>query len=217
MSQLIELDDETDAPEPQSHDEASPSADGDASSRAGSGSSVRKRLSDRTIGLPQMAMGVTAAGLVAAVGVLGYVAADQSSQMDAMRSAAADGSHAEQVALDYATGAANMNFKDLPAWNTALTAHTTPELTAKLKEAASSMEQVIVPLQWTSTARPIAASVKSHNGDVYVVNAFVAVTTKNAQAPDGVQSTASYTVTLDSAQDWQITDVGGVDGALAPK
>jgi hypothetical protein len=34
------------------------------------------------------------------------------------------------------------------------------------------------------------------------------------QAPDGLQSTATYSITVDSNKDWQITDVGGVDSAL---
>lgn len=37
--------------------------------------------------------------------------------------------------------------------------------------------------------------------------------TKNNQAPEGVQSTATYSVTTDSNNDWQITDVGGI-GAM---
>ena len=88
---------------------------------------------------------------------------------------------------------------------------------AKLTDAATAMEQVIVPLQWKSTSSPVASTVKSHDGDVFVVAAFVSVNTKNAQAPDGVQSTASYTVTVDRSRDWLITDVGGVDAAVGQK
>lgn len=121
---------------------------------------------------------------------------------------------AEQVALDYAKGAADMNYKDIPGWTKRLTANTSPELTKKLKEAAAAMEQIIVPLQWVSTPTPIAAVTRSEHDGVYVVNCFVSVTTKNAQAPDGIMSTATYTVTVNKNDNWVITDVGGVDSAM---
>jgi hypothetical protein len=79
------------------------------------------------------------------------------------------------------------------------------------------MEQILVPLQWNSTAHPLAAKVRSETGGVYVVDAFVSVLTKTAQASDPLQSTATYSVTVDSSKDWQITDVGGVGDALQPK
>ncbi|WP_280397753.1 hypothetical protein [Nocardia carnea] len=127
--------------------------------------------------------------------------------------AAAD-RHAEQLATDYAVGAATVNFKDLDAWITALKTNTTPQLAGKFDETAPKLEQILVPLQWTSTATPIAAKVASEQDGVYKVNVFVDVTSTNAQNPDGTQTTVTYTVTLDENAGWQITDVGGVDGAL---
>ncbi|MDS1114806.1 hypothetical protein RD149_13615 [Gordonia westfalica] len=185
--------------------------------KGGDADSLLTRASGVKIGLKQVVSGALVVAMIATIGILGYVVADKSDTVNTMQSEASAAAAAEKRALDYATGAAEMNFKDLAAWNTRLTANTSPELTAKLTDAASSMEQVIVPLQWTSTAQPIAATVKSHEGSVFVVAAFVSVMTKNAQAPDGVQSTASYTVTMDSSKDWLITDVGGIDGAVAPK
>lgn len=139
------------------------------------------------------------------------------SDLSDVRATAAGDRHAESVALDYARGAANLDYRDLKAWTGRLTANTSQELNAKLTEAATSMQQVITPLQWTSTATPIAAQVKSHNGSLYEVLAFISVNTKNAQAPDGVQSTATYTITMDSARDWTITDVGGLATPGLPK
>lgn len=129
------------------------------------------------------------------------------------REAADARKHAEQVSIDYAKGAADMDYKDLPAWSNRLTANTTPALKKKLTEAATSMEQIIVPLQWVSTPTPIAAAVRSEHDGVFVVNCFVSVVTKNIQAPNGIQSTATYTVTLNKNDNWVITDVGGVDSA----
>ncbi|OHT79920.1 hypothetical protein BKG69_13160 [Mycobacteroides chelonae] len=120
---------------------------------------------------------------------------------------------AEQVSIDYAKGAADMDYKNLPAWSSRLTSNTTPELKKKLTDAATSMEQIIVPLQWVSTPTPLAATVRSEHDGVYVVNCFVSVITKNIQAPNGIQSTATYTVTVNKNDNWVITDVGGVDSA----
>ncbi|WP_280459465.1 hypothetical protein [Nocardia carnea] len=127
---------------------------------------------------------------------------------------AADDRHAEQLATEYAVGAATVNFQDLDAWITALKQNTTPQLAGKFDETAPKLEQILVPLQWTSTASPITAKVMSEQDGVFKVNVFVNVTSTNAQNPDGTQTTVTYTVTLDENAGWQITDVGGVDGAL---
>lgn len=121
------------------------------------------------------------------------------------------------MALDYAVNAAQMNFSDLGGWKTKLVAGTSPELNAKLTKAAGDMEQILVPLQWTSTAKPLAAKVRSDSGPVYVVDCFVSVLTKTSQGPDPLQSTATYSITLDRNQNWQITDVGGIGATLAQK
>ncbi|MBB4852898.1 Mce-associated membrane protein [Mycobacteroides chelonae] len=136
------------------------------------------------------------------------------SQLATSLDAASSRRQAEQAALNYAKGAAQMDYKNIPGWTKQLTANTTPELSKKLKDAAASMEQIIVPLQWTSAPTPITATTRSERDGVYVVNCFVSVITKNAQAPDGIQSTATYTVTVNKNDNWRITDVGGVDTAL---
>jgi hypothetical protein len=79
------------------------------------------------------------------------------------------------------------------------------------------MEQILVPLEWSSTARPLAAKVRSVTGGAYVVDSFVGVMTKTVQAPDPLQSTATYSVTIDSAKNWQITDVGGIGSVVEQK
>ncbi|WP_280508120.1 hypothetical protein [Nocardia flavorosea] len=127
---------------------------------------------------------------------------------------AADDRRAEQLATEYAVGAATVNFQDLDAWITALKTNTTPQLAGKFDETAPKLEQILVPLQWTSTASPITAKVMSDQGGTFKVNVFVNVTSTNAQNPDGTRTTVTYTVTLDENAGWQITDVGGVDGAL---
>lgn len=45
----------------------------------------------------------------------------------------------------------------------------------------------------------------SHDNGVYVVDAFVSVMTKTVQATDRLQTTATYSVTIDSNNAWKIT------------
>ena len=154
------------------------------------------------------------AALVVAVGVLAWLYLGVEQKLDKQARQSENTAHAEKVALDYATNAAAMNFQDLNGWKTKLVAGTSPELKDRLTKAADQMEQILVPLQWDSTARPLAAKVRSNNGSVYVVDSFVSVLTKTAQGPEPLQSTATYSVTVDSSKTWQITDVGGIGAAL---
>lgn len=103
-----------------------------------------------------------------------------------------------------------MNYKDVQAWRKRLTANTSPELTKKLRDAATSTEQIIVGAAPT----PITSAVRSERDRTFLVNSFLSVMTKNVQAPNGVQSTATYTVTINSKDNWIIADVGGVDSAM---
>lgn len=200
-------------------DEREPKAAIDADERDGESSvegSVRGQAAVATTGPRRgrpLVIALTAAvlALATAVVVLAVLFAGDRGELRDLRAETERSEHAQQVALEYATAAAQMDYQDLAGWNENLVAGTSPELTEKLKTAASSMEQVIVPLQWTSSAQPIAAQVVENNGEVYTVAAFVNVNTKNAESPEGVQSTATYTVTLDRAKDWLITDVGGVN------
>lgn len=161
--------------------------------------------------------GAVIAALVAAVAALGWLYIDARRQLDAHALQSANAAHAEKVALDYAVNAATMDFKDLQSWHVKLVAGTSPELNKKLSDAGASMEQVLVPLQWSSTAQPLVAKVRSNAGGIYVVDSFVSVQTKTVQAPEALQSTATYSTTIDSNKNWQITDVGGIGSALGPK
>jgi len=61
---------------------------------------------------------------------------------------------------------------------------------------------------------PITAAVRSEHDSVFVVNCFVSAVTKNIQAPNGIQSATTYTVTINQKGNWTIPDVGGGDSAL---
>lgn len=174
----------------------------------------RLRLS---ITVRSLVITVVIAVLAVAVGALAWLYVGAQHKLDAQTRHAENNSHAEKVALDYAVNAAEMSYKDLDAWKAKLVAGTSPELKEKLTKAAGEMEQIMVPLQWTSTARPLAAKVHSDAGGVYVVDCFVGVLTKTIQGPEPLQSTATYSVTIDSNKAWQISDVGGIGAVVERK
>ena len=152
--------------------------------------------------------------LAAGVGVMTWLYLGERNTVQAQQSHAANYQHAEQIALDYAVNAATMNFHDLNTWKAKLVNGTTPALNDKLTKAATSMEQILVPLEWSSTAQPLVAKVRSDTNGIYVIDTFVSVLTRTTQAPDNLQSTATYSITIDSNDNWQISDVGGI-GAVA--
>lgn len=170
-----------------------------------------------SIPLRGLSLGVVIALLVAAVGVMTWLYVGANGKVDALNQQASDNAHAEQIAVDYAVRAAIMDFKDLGPWRKALVDGTTPELGKKLTEAATAMEQILLPLQWSSSAKPIAAKVRSHDKGVYVVDAFVSVMTKTIQAPQNLQSTATYSVTINPGDGWKISDVGGIGQVVGDK
>ncbi|MBE1549588.1 hypothetical protein GGC64_003612 [Mycobacterium sp. OAS707] len=157
-----------------------------------------------------MALALLIVVLAGALSVFAWFFFDARGQLDALARRADNNARAEKLALDYAVNAAAMNYQDLATWKTKLVAGTTPELTDKLTKAADSMQQILVPLQWTSSAKPLVAKVRSSTDGIYVVDCFVSVQTKTVQAPDPLQSTATYSLTLDSTKNWQINDVGGI-------
>ncbi|MGY4103756.1 hypothetical protein ACW2Q0_29985 [Nocardia sp. R16R-3T] len=175
-----------------------------------------RRAGDSAIKLKTIVSATMAAAVVVAVGVLGWQLHSKSNYLDHLHAGMAAQARAEQVALDYATGAAQMDFHDLASWRGRLTKGTSPELSNRLTQAGTSMEQIITPLQWVSSASPVTAKVISETNGAYSVDCFVSVLTKNSQAPDGIQSTATYNLTVDSHNNWLITDIGGIDSALPP-
>ncbi|BCK58002.1 hypothetical protein [Nocardia wallacei] len=130
---------------------------------------------------------------------------------------AADDRHAEQIATDYAVGASTIDFHDVKSWITRLQAGTTPQLSAKFDATAPQLEQILLPLQWTSKATPLSAAVTSESGGIYKVNAYLNVNSTSAQTPDGAQTTVTYSLTIDRNAGWKITDVGGLQNALPTK
>ncbi|MFE3225365.1 hypothetical protein [Nocardia sp. NPDC059228] len=124
---------------------------------------------------------------------------------------AANDKHAEQVASDYAMGAANLNFSDFNAWTARLKSNTTPALASKFDATSSKLQEILVPLKWTSSPTLLSSQVTSRDNGAYKVNVYLNVNSTNAQNPDGVLTTIYYTVSVDPGSGWKVTDVGGID------
>jgi Mce-associated membrane protein len=187
-----------------------------ADKRKGSRGRAQRRLSI-SLSARSLVSAAVVAILVGAVATFAWLYVDARRELDAQHRKLGYTAHAEQVALDYAVNAATMNFTDLNGWKTKLVAGTSPKLNDKLTKAAESMEQILVPLQWNSTAQPLIAKVRSDTDGTYVVDCFVSVQTKTAQAPDALRSTATYSLTIDPSKNWQITDVGGIGSVAGQK
>lgn len=170
-----------------------------------------------SIGVRSLVVAVVMVALAAAVATLAWLYIGAQGKLDEEAHESANNSRAEKAALDYAVNAATMDYKNLQAWKVKLVAGTSQELNEKLTNAAVSMEQILVPLEWTSTAQPLVAKVRSSSEGVFVVDCFVSVQTKTVQAPEALQSTATYSVTIDSNREWVITDVGGIGAVVEQK
>ncbi|MBB3752088.1 hypothetical protein FHT44_004600 [Mycolicibacterium sp. BK634] len=182
-----------------------------------SGAKPKRQSKSVSVSLRGLIVGGLIVALVAATAVMGWLYVDARQQLTAEATRKSNDARAEKIALDYAVNAATMDYKDLQGWKVRLVAGTSAELGKKLSEAGTSMEQVLVPLQWSSTAQALVAKVRSSTGGIYVVDSFVSVQTKTVQAPEALQSTATYSTTIDSNGNWQITDVGGIGSAMGPK
>ena len=158
---------------------------------------------------------VAVLALVAAVtfGVL-WATDDSSEQLQALQSRLDTEAEAEAVASEYALNVSEVDFRDLDAWRDALTDGVSEQLVPKLEGAVDVVAPWLTQMEYTSTARLLAAEVASNDGDTFVVQVFVDMVSKSKQTPDGVAATATYRVTMDRASDWTITDVGGVGAGL---
>ncbi|MGW0053673.1 hypothetical protein A5780_27795 [Nocardia sp. 852002-20019_SCH5090214] len=168
----------------------------------------------------RLSTAVTTAVIVAllAVGIVfGCLYFSARSTLSDRDAAAAGDKHAEDIASKYAVGASTIDYHDVKSWIERLKAGTTTQLAAKFDATAPQLEQILLPLQWTSKATPLSAAVTSESDGIYKVNAYLDVTSTSAQTPDGGRTTVTYSLTIDRNADWKITDVGGLQNALPTK
>ncbi|MET9215139.1 MULTISPECIES: hypothetical protein [unclassified Nocardia] len=177
------------------------------------------RVGERTVSLSLTTLVASVAIVALLVSTVVFAMLYRSADADlaAREAKSADDRHAEQVASNYAVGASTIDYRDTRAWLNRLKAGTTPELAAKFEATSPQLEQILLPLQWTSTATPLSAQVISEAGGIYKVNAYLTVTSTSAQTPAGAQTTVTYSLTLDRNAEWKITDVGGLQNALPTK
>lgn len=167
----------------------------------------------KTVSLKLSTLGFAAAAVLLIAGIITTTTLWVSARGDLKDrdNQAADDKHAEQVASDYAMGAANLNYADFNAWTARLKNNTTPALASKFDATGSKLQQILVPLKWTSSPTLLSSQVVGRDSGVYKVNVYLNVNSTNAQNPDGVLTTVYYTVNVDPKSDWKVTDVGGID------
>lgn len=156
-------------------------------------------------------MGVIAVLVIAlsvSTAVFAWQAKDQRAQLDDLRTRTADVARAEQVASDYAVAAARIDYRNFDPWFASLRRNVAPRLADQFTASEPALRDLLGQLQWVSTGTLVGSDIASQNGNTYVVQVFVDVTTSNVQSPDGVKTTALYPITVDR-NGWRITDISG--------
>ncbi|MDV7101544.1 hypothetical protein R4227_15815 [Gordonia amicalis] len=166
--------------------------------------------------VPLIAVSAVAAVAVVLAAVFGILWATDGSadELAAVNAKIATETEAEKVAGDYALNVSKVDYQDIDAWRKALETGVTQQLKEKMGTAVDVVAPLLTQMQYVSTAEKLAATVAGSNGNQYVVRVFVDMDSKSRQTPDGVTATASYTITLDKASGWTITDVGGLGAGL---
>ncbi|WP_067898298.1 hypothetical protein [Nocardia vaccinii] len=207
---------ETIAEEPTAEGEPERHADEDTSlEERNDAGATRPRWFRREFTLLTLTCTIAVLATIAAitVGVL-WATDDSADQLTALRGREQTDAAAEDFAARYALAVSKVDYNSIDAWRTALETGVTDALKSKMDAAVTVVGPLLTEMQYTSTAKPLAAKVSQHVGDQYVVQVFVDMNSHSRQTPDGVSATASYTVTLDHPNAWTITDVGGVGAGL---
>ncbi|MGK8503246.1 hypothetical protein [Nocardia asiatica] len=158
-----------------------------------------------------VALAVAAVAVVAAVSLaVGRFGGSSDDELAALRAQLDTDAAAEQAASTYALNVSQVRAGDIEGWRKALQTDVSHQLAPKLSAAVDVVGPWLTQMEYTSTAKLLAAKVSRREGDLYVVQVFVDMNSRSRQTPEGVIATAAYTVTLNRAADWTITDVGGV-------
>lgn len=167
-----------------------------------------------TLSVRSIVASVVLIALVVALGV--FLVRDISARKDLndLRADVADRAAAENVAGKYAVNAATLDYRDLTPWIANMKKGVSPDLQKQYDLIGQTMDQVLTPLRMQTTADLIVAKTVSTSGDIFRVQAVVDVNTKSVQTPNGSNTTATYTLTLDRSKDWMITSVGDPTSAI---
>ncbi|WP_433625008.1 hypothetical protein [Nocardia sp. CA-120079] len=107
--------------------------------RAGKSGQRRGTLSIR---VSTVVVGAVIAALVIAVAVLGGLLVSARGDLADRNDREAADKRAEQVATEYAVGAATVNYQDITSWVAELKANTVPQLANKFDATAPKLEQI---------------------------------------------------------------------------
>jgi hypothetical protein len=178
---------------------------------------TRLRHIPRARALRGIARSTAAASAVAAVAIvatvsfaIGWLGDGSDAELASLRGQLAVDTAAEQAASTYALNVSQVRAGDIEGWRKALQTGVSQQLAPKLSAAVDVVGPWLNQMEYTATAKLLAAKVSRREGDLYVVQVFVDMNSRSRQTPEGVTATAAYTVTLNRAADWTITDVGGV-------
>ncbi|MFW0791220.1 hypothetical protein [Gordonia sp. CPCC 205333] len=152
--------------------------------------------------------------LVVALGVFIYRDVTARNDLNDLRTSVADRARAEDIAGQYAVNAATLDYRDLTPWIANMKKGVSPDLQKQYDLIGQTMEQVLTPLRMQTSANVIVAKTVNVAGNVFRVQAVVDVNTKTVQTPNGGNTTATYTLTLDRSKDWMITSVGDPTSAI---
>lgn len=153
---------------------------------------------------------VVVAVVAAAAFVAGRLSAGSDDELASLRAQLAVDAAAEQAASSYALDVSQVRAGDIEGWRKTLQTGVSQQLAPKLSAAVDVVGPWLSQMEYTATAKLLAAKVSRRDGDLYVVQVFVDMNSRSRQTPEGVTATAAYTVTLNRAAGWTITDVGGV-------
>lgn len=159
-------------------------------------------------------LAVAAVILLALAITFGVLWTNSSDDLSSVRAQQANDSKAEKIAGEYAVAASTFDYKNLAPWKTALQTGVSDQLKPKFDSAVNVLNPLLQQLQWVSTSKLLASVVSRRDGNTYNVQVFVGMNSTSSQFPNGMNSTATYTVTLDKASNWTITDVGGIGSGL---
>lgn len=152
--------------------------------------------------------------VVAATFAILWATDDAERQLETLRADLATDTAAEDAASRYALSVSQVQPGDIEGWRRSLQTEVSEQLAPKLSAAVDVVGPWLTQMEYTSTAKVLAAQVSKREGDLYTVQVFVDMNSRSRQTPEGVAATAAYTVTLDRAANWTITDVGGVTPEL---
>lgn len=147
--------------------------------------------------------------LLVGLGVATWKAVSYRDDYQSLSSANADSDHAAQIASDYAVKAALIDYRNFDPWFASLKTGVDEEMSKQFATSEPALRDLLGQLQWVSDGALVGSDIKSHSGDIYVVQVFVDVTVSNVQSPHGVKTTALYPITVDKSKDWLITDISG--------